>query len=383
MNETVKRRSTTFFKHESDVEEFRDVLRRKFGSITRAWRVGLDSDDSGFLDFREFNAAVKSLGFTGNLRTLWFNLDEDDSGSISLKELDPKASAALEKFRALSTRAFGSIPDMWRDCLDQDNSKTVSFNEFHTNIGVLGYADEAEIWELFNLLLVRPGSTYVTLDDIIFLQKWEENKKDQLYRKRLSISFVNKDPFLHGKPTCPNMPGSTTDPEDYSAIVGIDPEKLKEDFRQFLIKKYGSLCYAFAAMDANDSGSLSLVEFQAVVSSVLRYCRPADAARLFLSFNQDRESMLSWAELGITSHEWINFMLEKRTKEKDRRIRRAACVSAPLGSSPRHKAAGADHKSRIRQPMSRSDVAFFMPLPKGWGFPPEFDPRNAPPFSAR
>lgn len=72
----------SFFSSSSDLEEFKMVLRHKFGSIARAWRVGLDRDESGLLDFREFCAAMRAIGYVGNLRTLWFNMDADNSGAL-------------------------------------------------------------------------------------------------------------------------------------------------------------------------------------------------------------------------------------------------------------------------------------------------------------
>lgn len=379
-HESITRKPNTFFAKDTDVDEFREVLTSKFGSITRAWRMGLDADNSGLLDFREFCSAVKSLGFTGNLRTLWFNLDTDDSGSISLKELDAPAAAALEKFRARSTLSHGSIPNMWRSCLDRDHSKTVSYQEFAAHVGELGYEDDDETWELFCLLIVRPGCTYITLDDILFLQSWEEHKRAQQYRKRLPIGWVNKDPYVHGQPT---MPGAADDPEDYAGVVGLDINKQKDDFKAFLVSKYGSLPKAFDAMDTNSSGSLSLVEFQSMVGSVLRYCRTSDAARLFLSFNADSSAKLTWEELGIGPTEWINHRLGQRTLERQRRLRQLENSTAPPGSSPREQEAAVGHAKRVRDAKPRRDIAFGMPLPKGWGFPPDFDPRKAAPFTAR
>lgn len=40
---------------------------------------------------RRFFYAVRALGYGGNLKHLWSELDDDASGFISLKELDAKA----------------------------------------------------------------------------------------------------------------------------------------------------------------------------------------------------------------------------------------------------------------------------------------------------
>lgn len=72
-------------------EGFRRLLSRKFGSVAAAWRVSLDPDGNGQISFGEFNHRCRQMGFTGNLRKLWGELDTEKTGFISLKEIDPKA----------------------------------------------------------------------------------------------------------------------------------------------------------------------------------------------------------------------------------------------------------------------------------------------------
>lgn len=368
------RTTSSFFTSENtDVDEFRQVLKRKFGSITRAWRIGLDADNSGLLDFMEFCAATKAIGYTGDLRTLWFNMDMDNSGNITLNELDPVASKALEKFRFLGTKRCGTIEGLWKQVLDQDNSGFVSFAEFSTHIHNLGYEDEDEIWDLFHLLLLKPGSTSLTLGDITFLQGWDDTKRAQAYRKRLPVGWVNKDPCFYGQAPMPGAPSV----DDFEASVSVDVNKEQDDFRQFLVQRYGSLCRAFDAMDANGSGALSMVEFQSVVASVLRYCRPANARRLFLSFNNDPGGVLTWDELGISSTDWMNHVLQRRMQQRKAKVQAMQSATAPLGTSSRMTGALEKHLTRLRVPKRREDIAFWNPLPAGWGRPPDFEPLSA------
>jgi len=381
----LTRRSTTFFASNSDIQEFKTSLEKKFGSITRAWRVGLDADASGLMDFQEFTEACRAIGYIGNLRTLWFNLDYDSTGSISLKELDPVAAHAFNKFRSCCTERFGTMEAAWKQVLDQDASGYVRFPEFIESIHELGYTDGDEVWQLFHLLLVRPGSTSLTYADVEFLQQWDDTKRRQAHRKRLPTRWVNRDPGLVklAVPALTMMPGMPQ--EDFEDKVALDYEKIQEDFRHFLREQYGTLCKAFDVMDANGTGSLSMVEFQSVVSTVLRYCRPADARRLFLSFNEDPGAVLTWDELGITSQEWINHVIMRRTEQRQKKAQTALNLAAPLGSTPRQLSATTKHAERLKLPGKREDVAFWAPLPRGWGQPPTFEPKatTRAPLSAR
>eukprot|EP00930_Biecheleria_cincta_P031693 TRINITY_DN21987_c0_g1_i1.p1 TRINITY_DN21987_c0_g1~~TRINITY_DN21987_c0_g1_i1.p1 ORF type:complete len:422 (+),score=74.59 TRINITY_DN21987_c0_g1_i1:57-1322(+) len=378
------RKTTTYFGHHNAVEEFKKVLLAKYGSLVRAWRVGLDPDENGQMDFREFCQALRHLGYTGNIRTLWYLLDDDYSGAVSLKELDAPAAAALEKFRAVSTSQFEDIPEMFRKVMDKDKSNSVSALEFGEGARELGYRDEEEIQDLFNLLLLRPGVRHIGLGDIMFLQKWEDTKRQQLERLRWGKKWVNKDPYL-----APSTSGSMSLSNggndkvsdagtDYSAQVGIDWEEKKDAFRKFLINRYGSLPKAFEVMDANGSGELSLVEFQTVVASVLRYCRTGDAARLFKAFNgDDKDANLSWQELGVSRVEWTAYRMQRQLEKQKKAYLDSLVVHAPLGSSPRMQRAERIHQDRFRprDPRSQSKRwAFDSPLPQGWGKPPDFLP---------
>jgi len=280
---------------------------------------------------------------------------------------------------------------LWDELLDSDKSGTVSYEEFRQGVEHLGYDDEAEIDQLFSFLLTTPGVTYITYHDVRFLQSWEEEKQKAAHRKRLQPLWVNKDPYMSSKAgstvmtSNPSMASLMTQSMvDYGSEIAYDEDKAKDDFRIYLIKRYGSLCQAFDAMDNNRSGSLSLVEFQTVVSTVLRYCRPADAKRLFMSFSA-AEGRLSWEDLGIKRHEWIAYTMERSIQERQRKAEaRGDGFYNEAGFSPRQLKGYATHIERARNKQKRCDVAFGMPLPKGWGFPPDFHPRNIlPPLSAR
>eukprot|EP00440_Ansanella_granifera_P032694 gb/GFBE01035469.1/.p1 GENE.gb/GFBE01035469.1/~~gb/GFBE01035469.1/.p1 ORF type:complete len:574 (+),score=102.45 gb/GFBE01035469.1/:1-1722(+) len=178
-----------------DVQDFLKTLRMKFGSVTRGWRVALDRDGSGYLEFREFIEAMRDMGCGENGRSLWFNLDIAQSGRISLYQLDELAAHALDRFRFACTSKFGSIQAAFDELFDEASSGVVFQDDFVAKSSRLGYgAKEAE--ELFHFLHLRPGATTLTMQDLKFLQNWEWTKKEEKEKKgNLHIGWVNRDPF--------------------------------------------------------------------------------------------------------------------------------------------------------------------------------------------
>lgn len=177
-----------------DVQDFLKLLRRKFGTLVRAWRVALDKDSGSELDFCEFVAAVRQMGAGQNARSLWFNLDVDQSGTLSLYDLDPIAAHALDKFRYLCTSQYGSIQNAFANVLDLNKSGMIDIDEFIECTGEMGY-DAAAAQELFGFLRPRPGARVLKSIDLDFLQKWENAKQEKKEKAgTLHVGWVNRDP---------------------------------------------------------------------------------------------------------------------------------------------------------------------------------------------
>merc|ERR1719261_2264038 len=157
-----------------------------------------------------------------------------------------------------------------------------------------------------------------------------------------------------GQAKAPPLIGAVQDePEDWSAPATTDHNETFRHFQSFLTKKFGSLSRAFDAMDNNNSGSLSLVEFQSMVGT-LQYvlpsgqnCRASDSKRLFLTTVPDGGS-ITWKEFGITSQEWIEHIHFKRQMEKARLS----------NSKGRADAAAKDHVQRTRNPVAQRVLSF-------------------------
>lgn len=400
---SVKKEQIGNDKGKSDnLDGFLSCMRSKFGTMVRAWHMCIDPDGTGTVTMAEFTSALRHIGYIGNLKTLWYQLDKDGSGAISLAELDPKSAALLEKFRVKCIRAYGSMDEAWDNCVDMDRSGFVGLLEFALGVERVGYDDQDEIHQLFDALKVSYGSDTIRKHDVVFLDTWEQNKVDIAHRERLGKRWVNRDPYFQklddqaevSLPGCSKSPpksrwphrstlnaammekAQNKDDTDYSTLTGTDQDAQWKAFLDFLATKYGSLPKAFDIMDDNHNGYLSLTEWQTAVSGVCQYCRVSDARRLFnRAVGRSGQTYLTWKDLGITQQQWVEYTLEKREMKQRWASAQIAGKSA-AGLASRARSAEQKHAKRISNPFPWIPLAFRKNLPKGWGFPPNFDPRN-------
>jgi Ca2+-binding EF-hand superfamily protein len=142
---------------------FVELLRRRCGTITAAWRLILDRDGTGRMSFAEFCQACRDLGYNGNLKSLWRELDDDKSGFISLAELDPEAAMTLRAFRRLLRDKCGSTLEGWH-FLDKDKKHRVDATDFQDRMDAMGHVGSTA--NLFKYLQTDMGRKYLTIADI-------------------------------------------------------------------------------------------------------------------------------------------------------------------------------------------------------------------------
>merc|ERR1719240_1430886 len=144
-------------------EAFIALLRRRFGSIPRAWRVHLDPGCNGKLNKAAFFEAARKVGYMESLSTLWKELDADGSGFVSMDELDLEANRILSAFKNALIDRFGSMADAWL-FMDQDKTGRLELRELEDICEQLGIgrsrARAIFAWYDFD------NSGYITLDEL-------------------------------------------------------------------------------------------------------------------------------------------------------------------------------------------------------------------------
>jgi hypothetical protein len=113
--------------------------------------------------------AAQKLDFNGNVPGAWRYLDDDLSGFITLKEIDPDSHASLLSFKAWADNEFGGARNAFK-VLDADNSGELTFREFRRTVRDFGF--EGSPKALFEALGAE-GTGKMIMEDIAFLDDWE------------------------------------------------------------------------------------------------------------------------------------------------------------------------------------------------------------------
>jgi len=131
-------------------QKFKDCLLRSYGNFVRAWREGLDRDHNHKLDYHEFSTAMKDVGYPGNPRELWEELDLNQNGFVSLWELDEPTAELLKAFVDLALAFSGTWRSFWTELLDIRGDDRVRLSEFRDACALIAFDGDVDV--LFELL---------------------------------------------------------------------------------------------------------------------------------------------------------------------------------------------------------------------------------------
>lgn len=152
------------------VKALKRKLLRKYGNFIKAWRQGLDLDSSNKLTWAEFLRSCDRVNFVKKLRAgAWRGLDDDNSGYVTLGELDEDANAQLLNFRNWADDNFGSVRLAFKQ-LDRDKSGVLSYSEFRSAVIKYGFIGDTRM--LFDSFDINHSGDIV-LENITFLEHWD------------------------------------------------------------------------------------------------------------------------------------------------------------------------------------------------------------------
>mmetsp|Transcript_30387 Transcript_30387/g.87048 ORF Transcript_30387/g.87048 Transcript_30387/m.87048 type:complete len:674 (-) Transcript_30387:83-2104(-) len=327
------------------VQEFRSFLLQRYGDYLRAWRVGLNPSGSMNLRKTQFLKSCAKLGWQAASHLIWESLDKDDSGSISLDEIDLKTVELLASFHYFIMEKFGSAAAAFRG-IDEANTRQVRLPDFVRALQRHGFTRSPR--QLFNGI-DRDGSKVVTEDEFLFLDEWRPqpyllatpnaqamNELKALlldrhgnylkaWRHLMDQDSTNRCNWGEFQAACVTLrfSGDTAgawraldaDLSGYITLQEIDADSCHSlsSFRLWADNEFGGVKYAFSVFDNDNSNQVTKHEF-------CRSCRifgyVGDAHRLFHALDVDREGTLSLDEVAFLD-DWDMELEEPRVSESE------------------------------------------------------------------
>ncbi|CAK9011477.1 Hypothetical protein SCF082_LOCUS11102 [Durusdinium trenchii] len=239
-------------------DEFKERLKRMCGNYLRAWRLALSPNDSVTISRTQFLTACSNLGFKDAGKVLWHAFGKDELSQVSLDFLDVETAEVLAHFQRV-VQQLGGVQAAWR-VFDKKDVKRVKLPEFLETMKQVAPSLPAK--QLFNGLDLDANGR-LAVDDFKFLEKWKlpeyltakpsEEAKNAVKRQ---LMLVYKS-YLKAWRVALDQDNSNrcSWPEFQAACRKVG----------FM----GDVAGAWRALDADLSGSITLLEIDSESSSVL------------------------------------------------------------------------------------------------------------------
>lgn len=315
------------------MHDFKQFLKRKHGNLIKAWLSALSPDGAMVLQRNLLFKACSNMGWNGDVRTLYKGFDKDDSGYISIEELDMRSAEILAHFRVFTEQKFGSASATFR-ALDKFNQKKLREQEFVSALKSFGFKHSAKV--IFHGLDHR-GFKALVEEDLAFLDRWKprafltstansqaledlkalllKEKKTYLkaWRHLLDVDSSNRCNYDEFEAACKeiNFKGEIAgawraldeDGSGYISLFEIDPVSSRslEDFRKWCDEEFGSVRSAFGVFDVTGDNEVSYREWR---RSLRIYGFSGNASALFHALDVERNGSLSLNEVDFLD-EWV------------------------------------------------------------------------------
>eukprot|EP00929_Paragymnodinium_shiwhaense_P002017 TRINITY_DN102213_c0_g1_i1.p1 TRINITY_DN102213_c0_g1~~TRINITY_DN102213_c0_g1_i1.p1 ORF type:complete len:819 (-),score=226.76 TRINITY_DN102213_c0_g1_i1:187-2562(-) len=336
---------------------FKKFLRRKYGHYVRAWRMVLSPTGSMVLQRNDVFKAIAAIGWEGDVRALWAAFDRDDSGYVSIEELDAKSAGTLAHFHNFVSEKFGDAAAAFR-AFDKYNRRKISQPEFVTAVKAHGFKHPAkQLFYSFNVVL--PSAA--TEDDFLFLDKWkppafltahpnpqaaEEVKVLLLktyrnylkaWRQALDVDNSNRCNWDEFEAACKkigfrgDLAGAwRTLDDDFGGFITLREidevsSNILELFKGWCDQEFGNVRSAFGVFDNDGSNEVSYREFR---RSCRMYGFEANVHTLFHALDVEHSGSLSIAEVSFLD-DW-EFKEHKEKPQEEPPCRRATMTRRTL-----------------------------------------------------
>eukprot|EP00397_Hematodinium_sp_SG-2012_P002686 GEMP01002694.1.p1 GENE.GEMP01002694.1~~GEMP01002694.1.p1 ORF type:complete len:867 (+),score=165.73 GEMP01002694.1:288-2888(+) len=379
----TKRKRDLGAKQRAARHEFLAHCRRKYGSIVRAWRQGLDRNHSMAVGRHEFMKFCADTGFTGDRKLAWTELDKDNSGKTTLEEIDMYGALMLAQFREFIKETFNSWNDVFERAgtarpLGGLNKKTTE-EFFVRKVTEWGFTLRpplscSHLRKLFRALDLQ-GCGIVRREDVMFIRQWvpppwmtvdpdheaRANFTEHLKTRHGNLisawksidtdetNIVSWQKFfqgaLHSKygnirrlPSIwrsfdANLCGYIT-----LRDLNKDDADILEGFVIWARSNFGDVVSAFQVLDADQIGELSFHDFR---SSMRLYGYSGDVRQLFIALDNKKSRKLSAKTLAFLDS-WD--MLDHEGAERAKKAKYKWTKTRVLFSSLRGCLQNASHK---------------------------------------
>eukprot|EP00930_Biecheleria_cincta_P002366 TRINITY_DN103375_c0_g1_i1.p1 TRINITY_DN103375_c0_g1~~TRINITY_DN103375_c0_g1_i1.p1 ORF type:complete len:362 (+),score=60.16 TRINITY_DN103375_c0_g1_i1:182-1267(+) len=112
-------------------EGFCAFLKKRFGTVLAGWRyMDKACGCRGYISKAEFCALCHSLGFGGQLQSIWQEMDHEQEGFITLLGLSPAVCNLVQSLKEAFEGEYGSVLAGWQKCIDPLCKGFVTEGEF-------------------------------------------------------------------------------------------------------------------------------------------------------------------------------------------------------------------------------------------------------------
>mmetsp|Transcript_36837 Transcript_36837/g.84885 ORF Transcript_36837/g.84885 Transcript_36837/m.84885 type:complete len:912 (+) Transcript_36837:142-2877(+) len=248
---------------------FMNHLHAVYGNEIRAWRLGLDPEDSFTVSLNRLRTYCRRNDLPLSVPDLWNSLDSDKNGAFDMAEVCAKQASVLAQFREWAHSEFGSCAAVWdsreaaqaRGEIDHNHhwasTKKMLLQPFVECLRNIGWPEIGRAGHRSLLLssLDKYGCGFISRKDLEWLDAWQPHEwlaaePDENAMKEL------KDLMLHQYGHALRAWRCVMDRDDSNAV---NWDEFKAACIQLGFK--GNSGGAWRVLDTDLSGLISLKEF--------------------------------------------------------------------------------------------------------------------------